>query len=82
MMGKAGEGTGVTRSETLTANARIKATATYFFNLSAALSGAIAARVWIVTRFDLTSLIWGAAAATLFAIGHRLLYLLEPESEQ
>lgn len=41
--------------------------------------GAMTARIWIVTRFDLTSLIWGVAATGLFAIAYGLLYLLEPE---
>jgi hypothetical protein len=71
----------VTGSETLTANARVKAVSTWFFNLSAALTGAVAARVWIVTQFDRTSLLWAVAAAGLFAIAYGLLYLLETETE-
>jgi hypothetical protein len=61
------------------ANERVKAVSTWFFNLSAALIGATAARVWIFGQFDLTSLTWGIVAAALFAVAHGFLYLLEPE---
>jgi hypothetical protein len=70
-------------SETVTANARVKARvkagATWFLNLSAALTGTGAARVWILARFDLAAFAWSVAAFGLFAIGYGLLYLLEPE---
>jgi hypothetical protein len=68
-------------SETVTANARVKATATYAFNLSAALLMAMAARLWLVTQFDGAALVWGLGALVLFAAGYGLLYLLEPEAE-
>jgi hypothetical protein len=70
----------VTRSETLTANERVKTISTYFANLSAAVAAAAAARVWTVTRFDPASFVWAMLAALLLAGAWAILYLLEPES--
>ncbi|HEV2817964.1 MAG TPA: hypothetical protein VGW40_12175 [Allosphingosinicella sp.] len=65
----------------MTANERVKAVSTWFFNLSAALTGATAARIWIVGQFDLSSLGWSIVAVALFAVAFGTLYLLQPEDE-
>jgi len=70
----------VTRSEVLIANERVKATANFLFNLSAALSAGTAARVWLVARFDVAALFWAVAALLLFALAYGVLYWLEPEA--
>jgi hypothetical protein len=71
----------VASPERLIANERVKAVSTWFFNLSAALTGATTARIWIVGQFDLSSLGWSLVAVAMFAVAFGALYLLQPEDE-
>jgi hypothetical protein len=72
----------MTESQILTLNERLKGFSNYFFNLSAALLAAAAARMWVNGGFDLALLIWLAGAIGLLLLASGLLYLLEPETEE
>jgi hypothetical protein len=67
----------VTESQILTLNERVKGFSNYFFNLSAGLAAAAAARMWMKS-VDLTALLWVAGVIVLLLLASGLLYLLEP----
>jgi hypothetical protein len=72
----------MTESQILTLNERVKGFSNYFFNLSAALVAASAARVWVNGGVDLAALAWLSIAIGLLLLAWKLLYLLEPEIEE
>jgi hypothetical protein len=53
----------------------------FFFNLSAGLMAATAARAW-ASGLDLVALAWLFGAIGLLLLGSGLLYLLEPEDKE
>ena len=71
----------MTESQILTLNERVKGFSSYFFNLSAGLMAATAARAW-VSGIDLVALGWLVGAIGLLLLGSGLLYLLEPEDKE
>ncbi|MGA9580507.1 MAG: hypothetical protein WBR13_00880 [Allosphingosinicella sp.] len=71
----------MTESQILTLNERVKGFSNFFFNLSAALMAATAARAWI-GGLDLVALAWLLGAIGLLLLGSGLLYLLEPEDKE
>lgn len=72
----------MTESQILTLNERVKGFSNYFFNLSAALMAATAARVWVNGGIDLAALACLVGAIALLLLASGLLYLLEPEYEE
>ena len=72
----------MTESKILTLNERVKGFSNYFFNLSAALVAAGAARIWVNGGIDLAALAWLAIAIGLLLLASGLLYLIEPENEE
>jgi hypothetical protein len=72
----------MTESQILTLNERVKGFSSYFFNLSAALMAATAARAWVNGGVDLIALTWVLGAIGLLLLASGLLYLLEPENEE
>lgn len=72
----------MTESQILTLNARVKGFSSYFFNISAALTAAAVARMWVTGDVDLAASMWLAGAAVLLWLAWTVLYLLEPECEE
>jgi len=71
----------VALAEAVVANEQVKAVSTFFLSLSAALTAATAARVWLAGQFDLASFGWSIVAVALFAVAYGTLYLLQSEDE-
>jgi hypothetical protein len=69
---------GMTESQILAYNERLKAFSNYLFNPGAALTAAAGARLWALGGPDLTSLVRPAAAPALLPLGSGLPYLPEP----
>lgn len=72
----------MTESQILTLNERVKGFSNYFFNLSAGLAAAAAARIWVPGGLDFAALTWLAGAFGLILLASGLLYLLEPDNEE
>ena len=72
----------MTESQILTLNERVKGFSSYFFNLSAGLMAATAARVWVKGGVDLVVLTWVLGAIGLLLLASGLLYLIEPENSE
>jgi hypothetical protein len=71
----------MSESRILTLNERVKGFSSYFFNLSAALTAAAAARAWVNRDVDLAVPAWALVAIALLLVAHKVLYLLETSSE-
>ena len=70
----------MTREQILVMNERLKAFSNFALNLAAALSAAVAVRMWTRVGLDLNALVWGVGVVALMFIAYKLLYLMEVEA--